>query len=700
MKNLILILLLLFNLNVYCQQEISAKEINIVDSKFDSLSKIYSDTLLLEKLITTAKAEGKNNPNVTLVWMEKVDSLYNGLKLKSNKYQTKILLTQARALINSEKIDSAYNLTSKALGTCINSPDSLLIANCYGELGIIFWKKNRATESIHFSALAIKIYEKYNNKTEISRLNNLIGIVHQSIADYDKSLEYFLKALKYAEEIHDTIALSRCYNNLGAIYRIQGQFAEALKYSELSLAIKEKQNDKYGIASNLSNIGGVYFDKGDYINAIHYSSKALQIDKEINNNTGIISNLFNLARVYYEQKNFTTSKKHLIECMALCEQNPSSAAIQLKANFLLAKIYEKRKSFKLANDYLNKAYTLKDSLMGIEKRKAVAEVETRLKSVEFDKKIELLEKDKIFKENEIKKSRLLIITFALITILLLLLLYIQLKSKKHLKQKNQIINEQHNELEKYKNQLEILVDEKSRDLKVALLKAEQSNALKSSFLNNLSHEIRTPMNAVMGILNVINAERDGEMVDELKIVNTSFNQLLYLIEEILLLSKLHTEQVDIKYREVSLKLLFQDIVSVIKNKISESNKNIEIEFEFNGDIIVKQDSSLIFKMLEHIIDNAVKYTDSGKISLGYGIENSKCYGYVKDTGIGIDEIKMDLIFQEFQKAEVEDRFYQGVGIGLAIVKKISDLIEAPVTVESEKNKGTTFRVEFKHYNVS
>jgi len=535
---------------------------------------------------------------------------------------------------------------------------------------------------------------------EISRLNNLIGIVHQSIADYDKSLEYFLKALKYAEELQDTIALSRCYNNLGAIYRIQGQFVEALKYSELSLSIKEKQNDKYGIASNLSNIGGVYFDKGDYINAIHYSSKALQIDKEINNKTGIISNLFNLARVYYEKKNFTTSKKHLIECMALCEQNPSSAAIQLKANFLLAKIYEKQKNFEFANDYLNKAYTLKDSLMGIEKRKTVAEVETKLKSVEFDKKIELLEKDKIFKENEIKKSRLLIITFALITILLLLLLHIQLKSKKHLKQKNQIINEQHNELEKYKNQLEILVDEKSRDLKVALLKAEQSNALKSSFLNNLSHEIRTPMNAVMGILNVINAERNGEMVDELKIVNSSFNQLLYLIEEILLLSKLHTEQVDIKYREVSLKLLYQDIVSELKNKISQSNKSIEIEFEFNGDIIVKQDPYLIHKMLQHIIDNAVKYTDSGKISLGYRIENSVCYGYVKDTGIGIDEIKMDKIFQEFQKAEVEDRFYQGVGIGLAIVKKISDLIEAPVTVESEKNKGTTFRIEFTHYNVS
>ncbi|KAB2867784.1 MAG: HAMP domain-containing histidine kinase, partial [Bacteroidales bacterium] len=209
-----------------------------------------------------------------------------------------------------------------------------------------------------------------------------------------------------------------------------------------------------------------------------------------------------------------------------------------------------------------------------------------------------------------------------------------------------------------------------------------------------------PMNAVMGILNVINAEKNGEMEDELKIVNSSFNQLLYLIEEILLLSKLHTEQVDIKYREVSLKLLFQDIVSELKNKISESNKKIDIEFEFNGDIIVKQDPYLILKMLQHITDNAVKYTDSGKISLGYGIENSNCYGYVKDTGIGIDEIKMDTIFQEFKKAEVEDRFYQGVGIGLAIVKKISDLVEAPVTLESEKNKGTIFRVEFKQYNVS
>lgn len=698
MKITFLFLLISFSFEVFCQQEISDKNINSLKLKFDSISTLYTDTILLDKLISTAKDEGINNPNITLIWLNKVDSLYRLSKSKSYRYQTKILLTLARAYIHTEKIDTAYYLANKALEICINKPDSSLIANCYGELGIIFWKKNRPTESMHYSAKAIKLYEKYNNKSEISRLNNLIGIVHQSIADYDKSLEYFIKALKYAEESKDTNALSRCYNNLGAIYRIQGQFEEALKYSELSLAIKVKQNDKNGIASNLSNIGGVYFDKRDFKNAIAYSKKALQIDKEINNSIGIISNLFNLGRVYYEQNEFNNSKKHLIECLNLCEQNSSSASIELKTNFLLASIYEKERKFELANSHLRKSYELKDSLMGIEKRKAVAEVEAKLKSIEIDKKIVLLEKDRIFKENEIKKSRLLIIAFVLITTLLLL--YIQFKSKKYLKLKNQIIKEQHKELEKYKNQLETLVDEKSMDLKVALIKAEQSDALKSAFLNNLSHEIRTPMNAVMGILNIINTERDGEMTDELKIVNTSFNQLLNLIEEILLLSKLHTEQVDINWREVSLKLLFQNVVSDLKNIISQSNKNIEVDFEFNGDIIVKQDPSLILKMFQHITDNAVKYTDSGKIYLGYGIEDSKCYGYVKDTGIGIDEIKMDSIFQEFQKAEVEDRFYQGVGIGLAIVKKISDLVKTPVTVESEKNKGTTFRIEFSNYSIS
>jgi len=699
MKNLAIILLLFAHLNANSQQQLSQNDKSIINSKFNSLSRLYTDTLLLDKLIITAKAEGKNNPNITLAWIEKTDSLFKVSKIKSQKHQTKILLTQARAYINSENIDSAYTIASKALGICINNSDSSLIANCYGELAIIYWKKNRATESIRFSAKAIKIYEKYNNKAEISRLYNLIGIVHQSIADFDKSLEYFLKALKFAQEIQDTIALSRTYNNLGANYRIKGQFDEALKYSELSLAIKEKQNDKFGISSNLSNIGGVYFDKKDYEKAIIYSKKALNIDKETNNITGIISNLFNLARVYFEQGNLSNSKKYLNECLDLCESNPSSAAIHLKVNFLLAKIYEKEKDFNLANAYLNKAYIIKDSLMGIDKRKAVAEVEAKLKSIEVNKKIELLEKDRIFKENEIQKSRLLITAFSIITVLLLLLLYIQFKSKKKLKQKNQIINEQHKELEKYKNQLENLVDEKSRDLKLALQKAEQSNALKSSFLNNLSHEIRTPMNAVMGILHIINEEKNNEIEGELKIVNSSFNQLLYLIEEILLLSKLQTEQIDIKYSEVSLKRICQDAVTVLKNKISESNKNIDIEFEYNGDIIVKQDSNLIFIMLQHITDNAVKYTESGKISIGYRVENSKCFAYIEDTGIGIDEINMDLIFQEFQKAKVEDRFYQGVGIGLAIVKKISDLVDAPVTVVSEKNKGTKFKIEFINYNV-
>jgi len=207
------------------------------------------------------------------------------------------------------------------------------------------------------------------------------------------------------------------------------------------------------------------------------------------------------------------------------------------------------------------------------------------------------------------------------------------------------------------------------------------------------------MNAVMGILNYISDERNGELENELKIINKSFNQLLNLIDEILLLSKLHTEQVKINYQEISLKKMFQNVELEIRNKVSEFNKKIDIEFNFKEDIIVKQDPDLIFKLLQHVSDNAVKYTDSGKISLGYGIVNTKCFGYIKDTGIGIDEINIDSVFKEFQKIEFKDRIYDGLGIGLAIVKEISDLVDTPITLESEKNKGTTFKIEFVNYKL-
>ena len=207
MKNYLLILFMAISISLISQSKSPDLQQLTLNQKFDSIKKKYSDTAITDKLIQIAKVEEKNNPTVSKIWINKADSLIKTFKNPSNKHKIAILLAKSRVESNTNNLDSAYSLVNDALAIGIKSLDSLLIANCFGELGIVCCKKNRHPEAIHYSSMAIRIYEKYQLKAEISQLNNLIGIVYQSIADYEKSLEYFLKSLRYAQETNDTVAL-------------------------------------------------------------------------------------------------------------------------------------------------------------------------------------------------------------------------------------------------------------------------------------------------------------------------------------------------------------------------------------------------------------------------------------------------------------------------------------------------------------
>lgn len=230
----------------------------------------------------------------------------------------------------------------------------------------------------------------------------------------------------------------------------------------------------------------------------------------------------------------------------------------------------------------------------------------------------------------------------------------------------------------------------------AKTKAELSDKLKSSFLRNMSHEIRTPMNAIVGFTQLLCEE--GLSIESRNdfIANVSANaeSLLKLIDDILDLSKLETNQLEIEIEELEVNDLIRDVEIILRKRLSvENNENVEFVTKCPGkdEFVIMADRTRLIQILNSLLDNALKFTESGSIILGYTVDDKNTTFFVEDTGIGLSEDKKDIVFDLFRKVE-DDRFklYGGTGLGLTLAKYLVELMGGELDVDSKENVGCKF----------
>ncbi len=230
----------------------------------------------------------------------------------------------------------------------------------------------------------------------------------------------------------------------------------------------------------------------------------------------------------------------------------------------------------------------------------------------------------------------------------------------------------------------------------ARLQAEQADKLKSAFLANMSHEIRTPMNGVLGFVQLLKDEIGSERQKRfINIIESSAEQLLNLINDILDLSKIESGQTKLKFSEFDLVSLFNEMLEIFNVQIKNYNKNItlnlKLEFE---EFIIFSDKKFITQILTNLLGNAFKFTDQGEINFGFTLNTNIVKIFVSDTGIGIPQEKQKLVFDRFTQihSEIKTQLH-GTGLGLSITKKLVDLLKGNIYLKSEVNIGTTFFVE-------
>ncbi len=233
-------------------------------------------------------------------------------------------------------------------------------------------------------------------------------------------------------------------------------------------------------------------------------------------------------------------------------------------------------------------------------------------------------------------------------------------------------------------------------LTAAKEKAEESDLLKSAFLANMSHEIRTPMNAILGFSELLKTEGlSREARDEyIKIINSKGNELMLIINDIIDISKIEAGDIQISKSEVTVLKFLQNQFKEFSEEKSLMNKD-EIQFRLKlpeeDNPVVHTDPARLKQILYNLTSNALKFTHEGFIEMGCYIQDQKVIFYVKDTGIGIEEEKKEIIFDRFRQVDESiNSEFGGTGLGLSISQHLTSLLGGKIWMESSLYQGSTF----------
>lgn len=265
-------------------------------------------------------------------------------------------------------------------------------------------------------------------------------------------------------------------------------------------------------------------------------------------------------------------------------------------------------------------------------------------------------------------------------------------SEERLQQQNeelQVMNEELAASNAHMRELNLALSEAHR-------RAEAGDKLKTAFLNNISHEVRTPLNGICGASEILaNPDLDlSEKREMIEILNVSTRRLLRTITQYMDISLLESGNMPVIPSESSFSSIMSPIIEEFESQCRRKGLTLNY-INRTGDYLLNTDKSLVEKAVSHLLDNAVKFTPSGSVNVTAEIVDETAIIEIRDTGLGMDKHFQARVFDIFMQEDASDRRkFDGSGLGLPIVKRIMKLLKGNVSFESERGKGSTFRIGF------
>lgn len=504
---------------------------------------------------------------------------------------------------------------------------------------------------------ARKYAEKFTNYDCLLNAISLQYRIQRYFGNLDTAQSLVNKQVEIAIEYNDNIQLFSAFLNQAYQYYLQNLKNECLKAFEKTIEYSQKSNNIYSLSMVYITFAGHLIEYNEFKKAKLNLLKGYEIAKKNNYTNFIALTYSNFGILNEKERKYLNAINYYKQSITLYnELNNTNEENQVKIMYAEACI--KAKKYKEAKKILNEVHRFSEK----------SNIKLNLSQ------IYLLLSELHEKQNEHKKS---------------LLFY-----KKYKKQSDEVYNI---ETGKRIKNLEVIQ-------KVNLLNIEKNTALslaaiKHDFLANMSHEIRTPINSILGICYLLlQRQLDDTSLNYINRLQRSGENLLGIINDILDISKIESGKMELNIQPFSLDTLLQDIYNANEPKAIEKNINFYVIKKHKKEIFLNGDFVRLQQILTNLISNAIKFTNEGNVTLHVNTiqkyeQQLEIQFKIIDTGIGIAKDKIDKIFERYEQAAATIKTtFGGTGLGLSISKKIVELMNGIIQINSKVNIGTEFIV--------
>ncbi len=625
--------------------------------------------------------------NDTIQNYKKIDLIDQNLELvkKNKNHQTDSFLNIAK---NTLSLSQEINYTDGILKSyqyiadiykIQNASDSAILYyergldkaknnNNYDQLAIYHWNLANIYRITGNYGQALKnslnckaLVENGKTKNYKFQVYNLLALSYQTLMEYELALANYEKSANLAQEYGNEAYAGVIYANIGKLYYDQDSLEKALEYFEKGIELEEKHGLLGNVGNSYTIVGRIYLKLNLLDSARYYLEKANDYNEQAKNELGLANTLISISEYFYLNNDLDIAMLHIEESIKIAQKLNLSAILK-KAYLLKSRIYAKQKNYEKAYFNFMSFFEIHSSMYDVEKINQAKAIEQKL--IQQEKENELVELE-LEKHRTINTLLILLITFIVIVGIIILLYLFRFRKL-------------------------------NMDLKISKEKAEESDKLKSRFLQTISHEIRTPLNGIIGFSEMMrtNSISNDEMNQINDMINKNSDDLISTIENFVDIAHLSTNQYEIRKSNFYLIPLLESIISLAEENVIYRNKvNLELKLKKSIDVELYTDKNIIQKIILHLVKNAILYTETGSVTVGYKKEKSNIILFVKDTGIGISKEKIDIIFSPFQQAdEMINIKVGGTGLGLTIVNGLIQILGGKIWVGSELKKGSTFYI--------
>jgi signal transduction histidine kinase len=578
-------------------------------------------------------------------------------------------------------------------------------------------------KSLLYGQSALELAKELTYYRGIRDAHDILRRVHRRLGNYNVAIEYTLQNLPIAERLRDTVELVNCYMTLGNIYSSMGNFKDSKTNLRKALDIGTKYNSPQ-LSSILNFYGRAYTKMNNYDSAQYFIQKSLLREIEFPQPGYVLSYIYNnLAEVYYLKKEYdkaiefyslssglSADRKSVYgETFTLCglalvykdlkQYTKASNIINeslaiAKSNFFRDRIFESyRIQYEILNemnDYKNALEVYKiynqyqDSIFSEDRIQYIENLKINYETEKIAQENKLLKTDTDLKDSQIKQQYTLV-WVAVITILFLLSISILLYRINKQRRKSNTL------LEAYSKDLKNQVDNRTQDLVSSNIELVKQNIQLEQYGYIIAHNLRGPVARILGLSNLVtinyNPSRDGEIITQLHKSAEELDTVIHDLNVILDIKK----GLQNSYEVLSLEDRIEKVKNALRDTIAETNSTIHVDFSATKNCYCIP--AYLDSIFYNLISNAIKYRAVDRlpvITIKSATIGTSIVLTIADNGTGIDlEKQKNKIFNLYQRFHTN---IEGKGMGLFLVKTQIEALNGTIEIESQLNKGTTFKI--------